>query len=422
MSEKIAQRALILATFSFAANFSVWTLYAALVIPITALWHLNVLEVAGLLSAPMLSGALSRIPAGIVADKGNPKILFVCQMLICLPPLGLLFFIENYIQLLLLGFWLGLSGSAFVFGNRYVNDFFPRNRQGTAMGVFGVGNAGAAITLVIVPILQEHFGWHSVGPIYLLGLLLVALLFLFFAPNRPSHVTDKAVQSLCWYGLFKESQIWRLGLYYYFVFGSFLALLLWLPYYYTQAYQLPLPQAMAFTLFFVTTSSVVRALGGWFADKYGGRSVNWSVFWVCLVCLFFLSYPPTSMTIHGVKHDVHLDIAINVWVFSVLICVIGLAQGFGRASVFKMIHEYYPDNMGRAGGIVSAIGALGGFTLPILFGMAVDFLGFYSASFMLLYGVLAICMMAMYFAIRAERYHRKLQEAASYNFLEDDDL
>lgn len=421
-SDNIAKRALTLATLAFAANFSVWTLYAALVIPITTLWQLSVTEVGMLLAAPMLSGAISRIPAGIAADNRSPKMLFVMQMLLCIPALGLLYAVDSYLEVLLVGLWIGLSGSSFTIGIRYVSDFFSRDQQGTAMGVFGVGNAGAAITLVIVPLLVEYYGWHLVGPIYAIGLLFVALLFGLFAPDAPAAKAQFNEAPPKWGDLVTNGQIWRLGLYYYFVFGSFLALLLWLPYYYTQAYQLPLPQAMAFTLFFVATSSVVRALGGWFADKYGGRSVNWSVFWVCLTCLFFLSYPPTTMTIHGIKQDVHLNIAINVWVFTVLLFVIGLAQGFGRASVFKMIHEYYPHHMGSVGGMVAAIGALGGFTLPILFGAVVELLGFYSASFMLLYGVLAVCMMVMYFAIRAERFRRRLTEAANYNFLEDDEL
>ncbi|MFC3032822.1 nitrate/nitrite transporter [Pseudoalteromonas fenneropenaei] len=421
-SDKLAKRALTLATLAFAANFSVWTLYAVLVIPITELWQLSVTEVGMLLAAPMLSGAFSRIPAGMAADKGSPKMLFVMQMLVCLPALALLFVVNSYIEVLLVGLWLGLSGSSFSIGIRYVCDFFSRDKQGTAMGIFGVGNAGAAITLVIAPLLIDQYGWHWVGPIYSAGLLFVAVLFWVLAPNSPESNAQLDAKPLRLLDLLTNGQVWRLGLYYYFVFGSFLALLLWLPYYYTQAYQLPLPLAMAFTLFFVATSSVVRALGGWFADKYGGRSVNWSVFWVCLTCLFFLSYPPTTMTIHGIAQDVHLDISINVWMFTILLFIIGLAQGFGRASVFKMIHEYYPLQMGSVGGMVAAIGALGGFTLPILFGAVVELLGFYSASFMLLYGVLAVCMMVMYFAIRAERYRRRLKEAASYNFLEDDEL
>ncbi len=416
---------LMLATFAFAANFSVWTLYAAIVLPIQDSWQLSITEVGFLLAAPMFTGAISRIPVGLLADRYSPKSLFVWQMALSIPPLFLLFYATSYQALLWIGLWIGFSGSSFTIGIRYVSDFFARSQQGTAMGIFGVGNAGAAITLVFAPWIIEAYGWQWVGPIYAVGLAMITLLFWIMAPAADIHQpfadypTDTAPSLLI---LLRKIQIWRLGLYYYFVFGSFLALLLWLPFYYMQAYLLSLKEAMAFTLFFVATSSVVRALGGWFADKYGGRSVNWSVFWVCLVCLFFLSYPPTTMTIHGVEQDVHLDIAVNVWVFTSLLFVIGIAQGFGRASVYKMIHEYYPTQMGVVGGIVAAIGALGGFSLPIMFGAIVDWVGFYSASFMLLYGVLAVCMMAMYFAIKHERYQRRLSDAARYNFLEDDEL
>ncbi|MCF7500828.1 MULTISPECIES: nitrate/nitrite transporter [unclassified Pseudoalteromonas] len=417
-----ANRGLLCATFAFAANFSVWTLYAVIVLPLSSLWQLTVTELGALLAAPMLTGALSRIPFGSLVDRYAAKKLFVIQMLSCVPALLCLYIATNYYQLLFLGLWIGVSGASFTIGIRYVCDFFPRGQQGTAMGVFGVGNAGAAITLVFAPWIIDNFGWHWVGPVYAVGLVFVALLFWFFAPSQPVHAMQLDTQQRTWYQLLHDSQIWRLGLYYYFVFGSFLALLLWLPYYYIQAYQLSITQAMAFTLFFVATSSVVRALGGWFADKYGGRSVNWSVFWVCLVCLFFLSYPPTTMTIHGIKQDVYVSFSINVWVFTFLLFVIGLAQGFGRASVFKMLHENYPNEMGHAGGFVAAIGALGGFTLPLLFGAVVDVFGFYSATFMLLYAVLAVCMMLMYFAIKAEKFRRRLSEAAQYNFLEDESL
>lgn len=416
---------LMLATFAFAANFSVWTLYAAIVLPIQDSWQLSITEVGFLLAAPMFTGAISRIPVGLLADHYSPKRLYIWQMLFSVPPLLLLFYATSYQSLLWIGLWIGFSGSSFTIGIRYVTDFFSRNQQGTAMGIFGVGNAGAAITLVFAPWVIEAYGWQWVGPVYAIGMAAITLLFWAMAPDadhRDSTADFDSKDSASLWVLLSKIQIWRLGLYYYFVFGSFLALLLWLPFYYMQAYQLSLKEAMAFTLFFVATSSVVRALGGWFADKYGGRSVNWSVFWVCLVCLFFLSYPPTTMTIHGVDQDVHLDIAVNVWVFTSLLFVIGIAQGFGRASVYKMIHEYYPTQMGMVGGIVAAIGALGGFSLPIMFGYIVDWAGFYSASFMLLYGVLAGCMMVMYFAIKHERYQRRLSEAASYNFLEDDEL
>ncbi|WP_348273006.1 MFS transporter [Shewanella aestuarii] len=340
------------------------------------------------------------------------------------PPLLLLPLAEQYHSLLFVGLCIGLSGSSFTFGINYINDFFPRKNQGTIMGIFGVGNAGAAINLVFAPTIIELWGWSYLGPVYAIGLVIISGLFYWLAPTpvvtkHPIHIVQNCHNI---FKAFKNLHVWALGLYYYFVFGSFLALLMWLPNYYMHAYQLNIMQAMAFTLFFVATSSVVRALGGWFADKYGGRTVNWSVFWVCLVCLFFLSYPPTTMTIHGVHQDVNLTISINVWLFSTLLFIIGIAQGFGRASVFKVIYDQYPNNTSAVGGVVAAIGALGGCTLPILFGISVDVIGIYSASFMVLYGVLALCMMAMYLAIQAEEHQKRIVEAKKYNFLEDDNL
>lgn len=424
MQHELANRGLILATLAFAANFSVWTIYAAMALPVSDQLQLNFTELGLMLAAPMLTGAIARIPAGIWADRYSPKKLYVLQMICVIPALSLLPLVSNYVQYILLGLWIGISGASFTIGIRYITDFFPRHLQGTSMGIFGVGNAGAAITLVTIPLIVDNAGWQWVGPIYAMGITLVTLIFWIFAPlpqeREMNQVSCSAIQSLK--STFRNIHVWRLGLYYYFVFGSFLALLLWLPHYYMRVYGLSTSHAMAFTLFFVATSSVVRALGGWFADRYGGRTVNWSVFWVCLVCLFFLSYPPTTMTIHGVSEDVELAISVNLWFFTGLLFIIGIAQGFGRASVYKMIHDTYPDKMGEIGGVVAAIGALGGCTLPIVFGIVVDWLGIYSACFMLLYGVLAVCMIAMYLAIKAERFKARLTEANNYNFLEDNDV
>ena len=123
------------------------------------------------------------------------------------------------------------------------------------------------------------------------------------------------------------------------------------------------------------------------------------------------------MVIHGVERDVHLNINVPLMVFNLLILVIGLAQGFGRASVYKMIHDYYPQQMGSVGGLVAMLGGIGGFTLPILFGLSVDIVGVYSASFMLLYGVVAFCMIAMYFAFKSDKYQRRLEAALNNDFL-----
>ncbi|WP_448565946.1 MFS transporter [Thalassotalea ganghwensis] len=414
-----ANIALILATLTFAANFSVWVLYAVLGIQLKEDLLLSATEFGFLLAAPMLTGAILRLPVGFLVEKYSAKKVFLVQMAILVPPLLLLRTADTLLDYMMIGAWIGISGVSFTIGIRYVVDWFESKYQGTAMGVFGAGNAGAAITLIIAPYIIEHYGMSMIGPLYAGGMLFVILLFAFIAPETPSYL--KAPEHIKWrqhLAPLKQLKVWRFGLYYYFVFGSFLALTLWLPHYYVAAYGLTMQQSMALTLLFVASSSLVRAVGGWFADKYGARKVNWGVFWVCLVCLFFLSYPPTTMVIQGVEKQVNVHIEINVWLFTFLIFTIGIAQGFGRASVYKIIYQYYPKQMGSVGGIVSMVGALGGCTLPIMFGLAVDFIGVYTACFMLLYGVLATCMVLMYYANQQEQYQQRIAHAIEQNFLE----
>lgn len=419
-TQQLAGRVLVFATAMFAANFSVWTLYAVLGVEIRGQLDLSATEFGVLLSAPILSGALLRFPAGLLVEHFSAKKLILLQMVLLLPVLLLLPRIESYLGHLFAGLWLGISGVSFVLGIRYISPWFERRRQGTAMGIFGAGNAGAAITLALAPAIENWFGREWIGPAYGAGMLLMILLFALFAPEETRYMQSRRSNSIGNdLNPLREIRVWRYGLYYYFVFGSFLALLLWLPQYYISAYGTSTAKAMALTLLFVALSSSVRALGGWFADRFGARTVNWSVFWTCLVCLFFLSYPPTSMTIHGVERDVQLNIEVGIELFTLLLLVIGIAQGFGRASVYKALHDNYPAHMGSVGGTVATIGALGGFTLPVMFGIAQDLVGIHSAAFMLLYGVLAFCMLVMYLAIQRERYQQRLQFAQQHNFLRD---
>ncbi|GLX77417.1 nitrite extrusion protein 1 [Thalassotalea insulae] len=416
-----ANIALTLATLTFAANFSVWCLYAVLGIQLKENLALSSTEFGLLLAAPMFTGAILRLPVGFLVEKYSPKKVFLIQMAVLIPPLIWLKTAESYFDYLLLGLMIGISGTSFTIGIRYVVDWFESKHQGTAMGIFGAGNAGAAITLVFAPVIIEQFGVSMVGPMYAGGMLFVILLFAFIAPQTPKYLQPS--EEINWsthFATMKELKVWRFGLYYFFVFGSFLALTMWLPQYYVAAYGLSIQQAMALTLLFVASSSLVRAIGGWFADKYGAQKVNWGVFWVCLVCLFFLSYPPTTMVIQGVEKDVNLSIEVNVWVFTFFMFTIGIAQGFGRASVYKIIYQHYPKKMGSVGGVVAMVGAFGGCTLPILFGVAVDFIGVYSACFMLLYGVLAACMLLMYLANQRENYRQRIKHAIAMNFLERD--
>ena len=415
---RTAKIALTISTLTFAANFSIWTLYAVLGVHLSPSLDLSATEYGLLVASPIITGALLRLPIGFLCEFFSSRNLFIWQMILTLPPLFLLNYAQSFNDYILIGLLLGLSGVSFTLGIRYVSQWFESNQQGMAMGIFGAGNAGAAITLILAPLIIEHLGMRFVGPLFALGMVFVIVLFMVLAPHHrtsQAKITSNFKQELSILG---HLNVWRFGLYYYFVFGSFLALLLWLPLYYVNVYNLSTQEALAWTLVFATSSSLVRAIGGWYSDLYGGRTVNWWVFWICLICLFFLSYPPTTMVIHGVERDVNISININLTVFNVLLIIIGLAQGFGRASVYKIIHDYYPNHMGSVGGTVAMIGGLGGFTLPILFGFAVDLIGVYSASFMLLYGVVAFCMITMYFAIRSDKYKRRMESALNNDFLQ----
>ena len=412
-----AKMALAMSTLTFAANFSIWTLYAVLGVHLAPQLNLSATEYGILVASPIVTGALLRLPVGFLCEYYSPRNLFVLQMMLTLPPLLLLNYVHSFSGYLLVGLLLGISGVSFTIGIRYVSQWFESHQQGLAMGIFGAGNAGAAITLLLAPIIIDHWGIRFLGPFFALGISIMMVLFIFMAPRINQSVKEAPKPLSFHLAPLKDLTVWRFGLYYYFVFGSFLALILWLPLYYVNVYQLTTSQAMAWTLVFATSSSLVRAIGGWYSDQKGGRSVNWSVFWICLVCLFFLSYPPTTMVIHGVDKDVHLNIQVNLGMFNLLIFIIGLAQGFGRASVYKIIHDCYPNNMGSVGGTVAMIGGIGGFTLPILFGVTVDFAGVYSASFMMLYGVAATCMIVMFFALRSDTHRRRIEQALDDSFL-----
>lgn len=421
MTDVNRQQALSLtsSTVAFAACFASWTLFSILGLEIREQLQLNYTQFALLLVAPIFTGALSRLPAGILADiYGGRRVMFF-QMLLVGAAMLLYPLAKTYAHYLLYGMVIGLAGGTFAAGITFVSAWHDKHRQGTAMGIFGAGDAGAAITNLLAPMAVISFGGSQVPLIYGAVMLVAALLFLLMSSEDPQHQQQGKIDRP-----FKEElkplgelRVWRFGLYYFFAFGGFLALTLWLPQFYVEHYGLNLKTASFATLLFTVPAALVRALGGWFADYFGARTINWMVFWVCLVCLFFLSYPPTTMTIHGIDRDLSLHIYTPIWLFTGLIFIMGVAMGFGKASVYRLIYDYYPGHMGAVGGAVGLIGAIGGFVLLMLFGLASDLTGISTSCFMLLYGVLAGCMILMYYAIKRDEFRQRLAEAQADEFL-----
>lgn len=166
--------------------------------------------------------------------------------------------------------------------------------------------------------------------------------------------------------------------------------------YYVGEYGFDMKHAALLAACFSLPGGVLRAVGGWLSDKYGAHQVTWWVLWVSWVCLFLLSYPQTDFTIKTVDGTTTFHIGLNVWVFTALMGVVGVAWAFGKASVFKYISDEFPSNIGAVSGVVGLAGGLGGFVLPIMFGALQDITGIRSTCFMLLYGVVWVSLIWMY--------------------------
>jgi NNP family nitrate/nitrite transporter-like MFS transporter len=186
--------------------------------------------------------------------------------------------------------------------------------------------------------------------------------------------------------------------YYSIVFGGYVALALWMTKYYVEEYGFNLQSAALLAACFSLPGGVLRAMGGWMSDKWGAQSVTWWVMWVSWVCLFLLSYPQTELVVQTVNGPQSYNIGLSPWAFTALLFVVGIAFAFGKASVFKYISDDYPHNIGAISGIVGLAGGLGGFILPILFGVLVDLTGVRSSCFMLMYGVVWVSLIWMYFS------------------------
>lgn len=396
-------RALISSTLAFTVCFAVWTIFSIIGIQIKGELGLNDTQFGILVATPILTGSISRLFLGIWADQYGGRIVFVVQMLTTAMAAFFLTLANTYEMYLLGALGLGLAGGSFAVGVAYVSAWYPNSKQGTALGIFGVGNVGAAVTNFAAPILLIALGgeWRQVVLVYAAVLTITAVLFFLFSKTEPAHrdkqKRDTFVEQL---KPLKNLMVWRFSLYYFFVFGAYVALALWLPRYYMGAYGLELVTAGLLAAVFALPGSVFRAYGGWLSDKVGARKVMYWTFIATLACTVIMSYPSTDYSVVGIDRQIEFNITIPLWMFISLTVVLGFFMSLGKAAVFKHIPHYFPNNVGSVGGIVGLIGGLGGFLLPITFGIMNDLIGVWTSCFMLLSVLIAIALSWMHFAIR----------------------
>ena len=395
-NSKKAWSVLIVSTLAFTVCFMVWMMFGVIGIPIKKMLNLNATQF-GLLSAmPVLTGSLIRVPLGIWTDRYGGRIVMAILMAATIPAIWLISYATAYWHFLTIGLFVGLAGGSFSVGTPYVARWFPKSRQGMAMGVYGAGNSGAAVNKFIAPVLLVAFGWATVPQVYAAIMLGALVLFWMFSHTDASHAVPSHVSFRDQLKSLKDPRVLRYCQYYSIVFGGYVALSLWMVQYYIGEFGLDIRTAALLAACFSLPGGVLRAVGGVLSDKYGAHSVTWWVLWVSWICLFLLSYPQTDFTIMTVKGLSTFHLGLNVYGFTGLMFILGIAWAFGKASVFKYISDDYAGNIGAISGIVGLAGGLGGFVLPILFGVLVDLTGVRSSAFMLLYGVVWVSLIWMY--------------------------
>jgi MFS transporter, NNP family, nitrate/nitrite transporter len=403
--ENPATRALVISTLAFTVCFAVWTIFSIIGVRIKDELALTDTQFGLLIGMPILTGSLVRVVLGIWTDRFGGRLVYTATMLAACIATFLLAFAQTYTQMLLAALGVGLAGGSFAVGVAYVSRFYPAGRQGTALGIFGVGNVGAAVTKFAAPFVLLAGGWQEVALIWAAVLGVMALIFWFATEDDPV-IRERRIHGsqprAFWreFAPLKDIRVWRFALYYFFSFGAFVALALWLPRYLIGVYGFDIVTAGMIGAAYSIPASVFRAYGGVLSDRIGARTVLYWTFAVSAVATLVLSLPTADYVVRGIGGPIAFHFEIGPIAFIAVAAVLGFFMSLGKAAVYKHIPAYDPQNVGAVGGLVGMIGGLGGFILPIAFGALNDLTGLWSSCFMLLFAIVAACFLWMHLAIR----------------------
>jgi NNP family nitrate/nitrite transporter-like MFS transporter len=398
--------ALGMSTLAFTVCFAVWTIFSIIGIQIKKDLGLTDTQFGLLVGTPILTGSLIRLLLGIWADQYGGRVVYVCVMLAAAVATWLLTYAHDYPTFLLAALGVGIAGGSFAVGISYVSRWYGPGKQGTALGIFGAGNVGAAVTKFVAPFIMVAYGWKSVAEIWAGALVVMALLFWFttkddpeLAARRKSGAKPEPMSAML--EPLRNIQVWRFALYYFFVFGGFVALALWLPRYLIGVYGLDITTAGMIGAAYSVPASLFRIYGGILSDKVGARRVMYWTFGVSVAACFVMSYPPTQYVVKGITGPISFTLEMGLVPFTVAAFVLGFFMSLGKAAVYKHIPVYYPKHVGAVGGVVGLVGGLGGFVLPIAFGALNDLTGIWTSCFMLMFLVAAVSLVWMHVSIRA---------------------
>lgn len=362
---------LTLGTGAFALCFAVFGTMSAMMPILSRQMHLTSVQKSIAVALPVLLGSLGRIPLGILTDRFGGRVVFSCVMVLSVIPAFLMGTANDYQHLLLYGFFIGIALASFSVGVGFVSGWYPPQRQGFALGVYGAGNIGQSLAAFGSPFIAAaagvRWGFWTFGALLTIWLLI----FVAAARNAPRGGAVKSIADTV--RPLSDGRSWILSLYYFLTFGGFVAMGVYLPIFLTEMFKLTPQNAGLRTAGFIVLATVMRPVGGTLADKVGGRAIlRWVFPFVATMAIFLAC--PMMMT------------------FTIGALGMAAAIGLGNGAVFKLVPEYFPESVGSVTGLVGAAGGLGGFFPPLLLGFVKQQTGSFLFGFVLLAVFALVCL------------------------------
>ena len=359
-----AKSQLALGTLSFAICFAAWGLVSAFAPRFRQLLHLSATDTAFLVAVPVILGSLARIPMGVLADRFGGRIVFSCLMIFCALPAFSAPLTSTYRGLLVAAFFLGMAGSSFAVGVGFVSRWFPPERQGSALGIYGAGNIGQSAAVFLGPLLAASVGWQNVFRGLAVLLIVWGLVFGMTARNAQQPAARHGALKM-FVEVGRKRLAWVLSAFYFLTFGGFVAFSIYLPTLLKDQFGLSPTDAGFRAAGFVVLATASRPVGGWISDQIGGSRV---------LTMVFLGLAPFAMLLAWP----------SMLPFTVGALGCAALLGLGNGAVFKLVPEHFPAQTGTVTGLVGAMGGLGGFFPPLLLGAFRDRLGTVWPGFLLL--------------------------------------